>query len=96
MVSAIGSAFEGFPIFGRKDLLQGEVELFLVRLGDALNLYIQRGVMFRGIKVVLIIRVNCQYILPLLQMFDHFLLEDDGTVLRLVLPPDVGVYLLSV
>ena len=96
MVSAIGSASEGFPIFGGKDFLQSEVELFLVRLGDALNLYIQRGVMFRGVRVVLVIGVNCQYILPLLQMFDYFLLEDDGTVLRLVLPPDVGVYLLSV
>ena len=47
VIAAIGSAFEGLPVFGRKDFLQGDVELLLVCLGDTLYPHIDRGLVFR-------------------------------------------------
>ena len=39
MVTAIGGTFEGLPVFGRKNLLQGEIELLLNGLSDTLNVF---------------------------------------------------------
>ena len=96
MVAAIGCAFEGFPFFGRKDFLQSEVELLLIRLGDALNPSIERGIVLRGVWGVLVIGINRQDVLSFLQILSLFFIEDDGSVLRLIQPPDVGVNLVAV
>lgn len=38
--------------------------------------------MFWRLKVIMVIGIDRQYVLPLLQMLDLFFSEDDGTVLR--------------
>ena len=47
--------------------------------------------MFSGLGSVLVIGVNRQDVLPLLQILSLFFIENDRSVLRLILPPDVGV-----
>ena len=52
--------------------------------------------MFWGVWRVLVIGINRQDVLPFLQILSLFFIEDDGSVLRLILPPDVGVNLVAV
>jgi hypothetical protein len=52
--------------------------------------------MFWGIGGVLVIGINRQDVLPFLQVLSLFFIEDDGSVLRLILPPDVSVNLVAV
>ena len=52
--------------------------------------------MFWGVWRVLIIGIDRQDVLPFLQILSLLLIEDDGSVLRFILPPDVGMNLVAV
>jgi hypothetical protein len=49
VVAPIGGTLEGFPVLGRKDFLQGEVEFLLVGFGDALDPHVYRPIARGGL-----------------------------------------------